>query len=90
MDEMFITRRKTSFFDLSSVIKSVFYDYFLLKIVTKDTFSCLRQVEKWGFSSNACMLHFYVTSIATWCHVFFATPILHDFSKTTCNHTWHL
>jgi hypothetical protein len=43
------TSRKIPFFDLSYVTKNVFCDYFLSKIVAKDTFSYLRQVEKLGF-----------------------------------------
>jgi hypothetical protein len=31
----------------------VFFDYFLSKIVAKNTFNHQRQVEKWGFSSSA-------------------------------------
>jgi len=36
-------------------LKVSFVTIFYLKIVTKDTFSHLRQVEKWGFTSSVLL-----------------------------------
>jgi hypothetical protein len=50
------TSKKTQFCDLFYATKSVVCNYFGLIIVANNTFSCIKQVIKWGPSTNDCNL----------------------------------